>query len=156
MKTTVLSNNKYKGVRSYNGKPNTLTKVFYKAKFFKEKKAIEILLKLIIKELTKLIVKENFFCITAVNTVLSQWNLPQFLAKEISKKFKLPYYELFENSNQKIAVDNNKLKGKKILVIDDVIYSGSTMRRVNYLLDNAKADKMFFYALLKSPSYKKK
>ncbi len=154
MKKTIIANNFYRGIRTSNRQPNELTKTFYLAKFFKESSAIKQLVKLAKRELKKVIDGKQFDYITAVNNVISKWNLPKVIAKQLSKDFGIPYLDIFKDANQHLNVDKEKIKGKKILVIDDVIYSGSTIRRAAYLLRTAKAEEAVFYALLKSRSFK--
>lgn len=155
MKTTVISNNNYKGVRSYYGKPNKLTRIFYAAKFWKDNRALQQLTKLAEKELKDVIANTGVNYITAVNNVLSKYNMPKMIAKALAKKYGIVYLEIFKDANQKLNVDEKKITGKTIIVIDDVIYSGSTMKRALYLLRKAKVKTTFFYTMLKSPSFKK-
>jgi len=154
MKRIIISKNIYKGVRSYTGKPNVLTRIFYAAKFHKNERAVRKLTLTAIKELKQIVKKNDFDYITAVNTTSSKWNLPREIAKRVGDKYDIVYLEVFKDKNIHLAVKPDKIKGKKILVIDDVIYSGKTIKTTSFLLKKAKVNLTIFYAILKSPKYK--
>ena len=101
--------------------PNITAQLVVSAKFFNNKISLYrmiVLLHDVVKEKT-------YDIITCVNNRDSPFHLARALAIGIANKKKIIFKEVLSNHNQDAAT---YIKDKRILIVDDVIYKGTTMK----------------------------
>ena len=103
------------------GEPNITGRLVISAKFYDDKVSLFRMIVLLADQ-----VKQNQYdLVTPVNGRDSAFDLAKALAKGVAAKNKIPYAELLSNHN---ASCSPLVNGKKVLIIDDVIYRGRTMK----------------------------
>jgi len=138
-----LTVNRYKGIKQ-SKKPNEITKLIYRAKFLQEFDAIDTLAKNLIETLQGV----DFNVIIPTNTTHSKVNLPERICSIISKEKNIRLLKSgLQDKNKKAS---QMLKNKNVLIVDDVVYSGRTMRRCINSVKKVKPEKIFFIAIARS------
>lgn len=138
-----LTENKYKGIKKSKS-PNEITKEIYRAKFLQEFGSIDFLAKNLLDTLSGV----DFDIIVPTNTTHSKVNLPERICSIISETTKVRLLKSgLQDKNKKAS---KMLKGKKVLIIDDVVYSGRTMRKCIAAVKKVKPEKIYFIAIAKS------
>ncbi len=126
--------------------PNITAQLVIKAKFFDDKISLyrmTVLMHDIIKD-------KSYDIITCVNNRDSVFHLAKALAMGIASRKKIPFKEVFRDHNQ---VAENFVKGKRVLIIDDVIYKGVTMGTALNACMKQKPLLMHFLAFGKSQRF---
>ena len=93
---------------------------------------------------------EKYDYITGANNRDSNIDMGMELATRIADLKKIPYLKLLYNGN---AACKSEAKGKRILIIDDVIYQGKTMNKCVAAAKKAGAESVDFFAFGKSSNY---
>jgi adenine/guanine phosphoribosyltransferase-like PRPP-binding protein len=123
--------------------PNITAQLVVSAKFHNDKVSLYrmiILLYDVIKE-------KQYDIITCVNNRDSPFHLARALAMGVATKKKIPFKDILSNHNQEAAA---YIKDKRILIIDDVIYKGTTMGMALNACMKQKPVLMHFLAFGKS------
>jgi len=146
MKTShsIISDHVYRGSKS--GHVNAITHLIYGAKFFDNRKSFNALAKLCTYDINP----KDFDAIVPVNTRNSKYNLPANLANLIAQNLKIEYIEALYDDNKKCK---KSVKGLRILVFDDVIYTGKTMRTAKKSVSDAGAKSVTGFAIARSRSF---
>lgn len=147
MKTahSIISEHVYRG--KISGHVNSVTRLIYGAKFFNDTKSFDALVRLCAGDIHK----SDFDCIVPVNTRDSKYNLPANLAKVIASNLKLRYIDALHDHNKKCR---SSVKGLRVLVLDDVIYTGKTMLTAKKSVKAAGAASVTGFAIARSQSFK--
>jgi phosphoribosylpyrophosphate synthetase len=96
------------------------------------------------------LIEESFDIITCVNNRENDFHIARALAVGIGNKLKIPFKEVLSENNTKAE---KNIQGKRILIIDDVIYKGTTMKKVIETCSVKKPTKIYFLAFGKSERY---
>lgn len=126
--------------------PNITAQLVVAAKFFNDmvsRYRMIVLMADVVKEM-------QFDLITSVNGRDSKFNLAMALATGIGKKNKIPFMDAFSNHNTTCSKD---VAGKSVLIIDDVIYKGTTMKTAIDACMKQKPGKIYFLAFGKSQRF---
>ncbi|HMP86401.1 MAG TPA: phosphoribosyltransferase, partial [Lacibacter sp.] len=94
--------------------------------------------------------KYDIDLITPVNNRDSKFHLAKALADGIGLRMKLQSRELLYNGN---TACKPAVKGKKVLIVDDVIYKGTTMAKAIEAVSRQNPEKIFFLAFGKSQRF---
>jgi hypoxanthine phosphoribosyltransferase len=90
----------------------------------------------------------DFDVIVPVQTTHSKVSLPEKLSRTLSE---LSGVDLCTNGLKRGNTEAlKKLSGKKVLIIDDVVYSGTTMNKAKKAVEKVKAMKIYFIAVASS------
>ncbi|MFZ4056991.1 MAG: ribonuclease H-like domain-containing protein [Ferruginibacter sp.] len=136
---------KYKGDGSINN-PNITAQLVVQAKFYNDKISLYRMIVLMHD-----VVKDNDYdLITCVNNRDSIFHMARALAKGIASKCNIPFLELIHDHNTKA---DSIIKGKRILVVDDVIYKGTTMNKAIDACSQQKPALVHFLAFGKSSRF---
>ena len=146
MKTShsIISEHVYRG--KISGHVNSVTRLIYGAKFFNDRKSFDALVKLCAGDIHK----SDFDCIVPVNTRDSKFNLPANMAKQIASILKIRFIDAIYDHNTKCRTS---IKGLRVLVFDDVIYTGKTMLTAKKSVKAAGAASVTGFAIAKSKSF---
>lgn len=128
------------------GAPNITAQMVVGAKFFEDnisRYRIAVLMHDVVKDM-------SFDYITSVNGRDSKFDLAAFLAKFIARRTGIAYSELLSNGNTSCSPE---VKFKRILIIDDVIYKGRTMKKAIDACTKQRPAKIFFLAFGKSQRF---
>jgi len=123
--------------------PNITAQLVTSAKFFEDKVSryrIAVLMADVVKGM-------KFDLITSVNGRDSKFNLAQYLAIEIGKRNNIQYKDVFYNHNTECTED---VRNRSILIIDDVIYKGTTMKTSIAACTQRRPQSIYFLAFGKS------
>lgn len=143
MITKNLTKNKYIGIHQ-SAKISLITRLIYKAKFLQETEAINEICSILILQLHNI----DFDFVVAVQPTKSKFSLPHFISQQIADNKKCRYLKTGLKKGNKEASKN--LKGKKVLIIDDVVYSGKTAKKAITAVKKQKPEKIFFLAIAHS------
>ena len=146
MKTqhTIISDHVFRGKTS--GFINSVTRLIYGAKFYNDVKAFNSLVRLCTGDINK----TTFDAIVSVNTRDSKFNLPQRMAKQIASNLGIRYIDALYDHNTKCKPS---VKGLRILIFDDVIYTGKTMSIAHNSVRSAGAKSVVGFAIARSRNY---
>ncbi len=136
---------KYKDA-STGSEPNITAQMVIGAKFFKDfisEYRMAVLMADVVKEM-------DFDIITAVNNRDSKYNLARQLALRIAKRQRIRYIDLLSNNN---TTCSDEARGKRLLIIDDVIYKGTTMKTAIDACLKKRPEKIYFLAFGKSQRF---
>jgi hypothetical protein len=128
------------------GYPNITAQMVVGAKFFDDKVSryrMSVLMYDVVKNM-------RFDLVTSVNGRDSKFDLAAYLAKNIAMRLKVPYEDLFSNHNNTCSP---VVKNKTVLIIDDVIYKGRTMRTAIESCSIKGPQKIYFLAFGKSQRF---
>ncbi len=127
-------------------KPNITAQMVIGAKFFNDKVSLyrmQVLMHDVVKNI-------DFDIITAVNGRDSAFHLAGELARGIARRKKTPYLPLLSDGNTKCSAE---VRGKKVLIVDDVIYKGRTMNLAIESCLRQLPAKIYFLAFGKSSRF---
>lgn len=138
-----LTTFKYKGIKQ-SKTPNEITKLIYRSKFLQEPAAIDE----ICDRLFFLLSDVDFNVVIPVNTTHSKFSLPEVLSRHIANKFKKKFKAngLFDKNNYA----DLSLEKKRVLIVDDVVYSGKTKMKAIRAVKRCKPEAVFFLAVASS------
>jgi len=128
------------------GKSNDIARLIYGAKFFNSETCFNRLVKICCNDIDA----RDFDAIVPVNTRDSHFSLPQRMCREIAVKLKLKYLDVLYEKNK---YAENDVKNLKVLVFDDVIYTGATMRKSVNSCIKAGAKSVKFFAICHSKKF---
>jgi len=140
----IISEHIFRGKTS--GHINSVSHLIYGAKFYNSIKAFDALVRLCIGDIQK----TKFDAIIPVNTRDSKYNLPYHLAKEIAEKLDIRFLNALSDKN---STCKPSVKGLKVLVFDDVIYKGTTMKKACASVRSAGAMTIHGFAIARSRSF---
>ena len=126
--------------------PNVTAQLVIDAKFNGDKVALyrmQVLMHDVVKSL-------KFDIVTSVNGRDSKFHLAGALAQGIANRLKSPYRSVLYNNNTSCAAE---VKGKSILIVDDVIYKGRTMQAAIQAAMYQRPQSIFFLAFGKSKRF---
>jgi predicted amidophosphoribosyltransferase len=141
---SIISDHVFRGKTS--GFVNSVTRLIYGAKFYDEQKPFEALVRLCTGDINK----KSFDAIVPVNTRDSKYNLPANLAKIIASNLKIKYLDALYANNTKCR---NTVKGLRVLIFDDVIYTGKTMTTAKNSVKIAGAKSVTGFAIARSRNF---
>lgn len=125
---------------------NITAQLVVRSKFYDDKVALYrmiVLMHDVVKEM-------QFDLITPVNNRDSKFHLAKALATGIGKRSHTPAMELLQDGNSKCS---NLVRGKKVLIVDDVIYKGTTMAKAIEAVSKQKPEQIYFLAFGKSQRF---
>lgn len=125
---------------------NITAQLVIKSKFYNDKVSLYRMIVL----MHDVVKNMKFDCITPVNSRNSSFHLAKALATGIALRMKLPVQELITNNN---TISSSAVKGKKVLIVDDVIYKGTTMVKAIEAVSKQKPDQIYFLAFGKSQRF---
>lgn len=128
------------------GNPNITARMVVGAKFFNDvtsRYRMAVLMYDLVKEM-------KFDFVTSVNGRDSKFDLAAYLAKSIARRLGVQYQELLSENNTSCS---GFIKNKTVLVVDDVIYKGSTMKKAIAACSKQKPIKIYFLAFGKSQRF---
>lgn len=126
--------------------PNITAQLVVSAKFYNDKISLYRMIVL----MADVVKNMQFDFITSVNGRDSKFNLAMALATGIGKKYKLPFLDVFSDYNKTCS---KSAAGKSVLIIDDVIYKGTTMQTAIASCMKQKPGKIYFLAFGKSQRF---
>ena len=126
--------------------PNITSQLVVSAKFFNDKVSLYRMIVL----MSDVVKDKQFDLITCVNNRDSPFHLARALALGISLRIKTPFMELLSNHNQHCS---KQATNKNILVVDDVIYKGTTMKLAIESCSRQRPSKIHFLAFGKSQRF---
>lgn len=128
------------------GQPNITAQLVVSAKFFNDlvsQYRMIVLMHDVIKH-------RRFDLVTSVNGRDSKYDLAAALARGIARRLGIEYRQVFSNNNK---ICNAAVQNKTILIIDDVIYKGTTMQTAITAASKQKPIRIFFLAFGKSQRF---
>ena len=131
-----LTKNHYVGIH-FADKPNAIAKLVYFAKFLQNSNAIDEITNNIFQTVQDI----DFDYILPVYTTKTKTSLPLEIARRLSTIKNKKYLAKFWTQPEKY-----NLTGKNILVVDDIISSGRTMRKAISLVKKQNPKKIYFIA----------
>ncbi len=144
MKSETIALHYYKGIHQ-SRQINKATETLYRAKFLHEQHAITK----IAAEMSLAVASFWFDVIIPVFCSRSRFCLPVELARKISNVYSVPMLDNFFEKPQ-----NYNLSGKTVLVIDDVIQTGTTASIVKRYIEPLHPSKIIYIAYAVSPAFK--
>jgi adenine/guanine phosphoribosyltransferase-like PRPP-binding protein len=126
--------------------PNITSQLVISAKFYGDKVSLYRMIVL----LADVVKEKEYDIITAVNNRDSDFHLARALAQGIAQKRNASYTEVMSNHNQTASA---VIRGKKILIVDDVIYKGRTMTTAIDACMKQKPGQVHFLAFGKSQRF---
>ena len=141
----IISDHVFRGRNS--GHINSVTRLIYGAKFFNDIPCRDSLVRFSAGDIDA----KRFDAIVPVNIRDSRYNLTCALASRIAKRLNIQYKDALYDHNTHCK---SSVKGLRILVFDDVIYTGTTMSRAVNAVRLAGARSITGYAIAKSKKFK--
>lgn len=138
--------NKYTNPQEVDSGRNITAQLVISAKFYEDQISLYrmvVLMHDVIKEF-------KFDLITPVNNRDSKFHLAKALATGIGKRAKVTTLELLQEQNTKCS---NLVRNKKVLIVDDVIYKGTTMAKAIEAVSKQKPEQIYFLAFGKSQRF---
>jgi RNase_H superfamily/Phosphoribosyl transferase domain len=126
--------------------PNITAQMVIKAKFEEDRVSLYRMIVL----MTDVVSKFKFDVITSVNGRDSKFHLAGALAQGIANRLKTPYQVMLGNNN---TTCSPAVSGKRILIVDDVIYKGRTMQAAIQAAMYQRPDAIYFLAFGKSKRF---
>ena len=126
--------------------PNITAQMVVTAKFHGDKISLYRMIIL----MTDVIKDKTFDIITCVNNRDSPFHLAKALAMGIALRKKIPFKDVLSDHNQKAIPE---IGNKSILIVDDVIYKGTTMKLALDACSKQRPSKIHFLAFGKSQRY---
>ena len=125
---------------------NITAQLVVSAKFYGDKISLYRMIVL----MADVIKDEKFDLITCVNNRDSDFHLAKALANGIALRKRIPFKEVLQNRNTTCTA---AVKDKRVLIIDDVIYKGTTMNLAVASVVKQKPAKIYFLAFGKSQRF---
>ncbi len=122
---------------------NITAQMVVSAKFYGDKVSLYRMIVL----MADVVKDRSYDLVTCVNNRDSPFHLAKALAIGIALRVKVPFQEVISNHN---TVASPAVRGKRILIIDDVIYKGTTMAKALEACMKEKPAFMHFLAFGKS------
>lgn len=145
----IICTEKYEGIH-HTTKPSAHTKDIIKAKFLLDAKAKDKLATHAINNIVKSGIDVSDFTVVPVQPRLAKISLPASVANRIAQKLKLTFNDALYLENTKAR---SSVKGQNILLIDDVVYSGRTLKTAYNALKKAGASNVVSVVLAKSTRF---
>jgi len=142
---TIISDHVFRGRTS--GKANDIARIIYGAKFFNNSTSLRTLIRICAHD----IVPRGIDAIVPINTRDSHYNIPARISRAVAIKLKIKYIDALYHQNTKAR---DSLRGLNILLLDDVIYTGTTMRSAINACEKAGAKSVRFFAVAHSKHFK--
>lgn len=125
---------------------NITSQIIIQATFYDDKVSLYRMIVLI-----NFVVKNNHYdYVTCVNNRDNPFHVAKALAVSIAMRKRLPFKEIISDQYIKAT---NIIKGKKVLIIDDVIYKGRTMKAALDACTKQKPLLLHFLAFGKSSKF---
>ena len=126
--------------------PNITAQLVVSAKFHGDKISLYRMIIL----MTDVVKDKQFDLITCVNNRDSPFHLAKALALGIALRKKIPFKDVLSDHNTKAI---SEIGNKSILIVDDVIYKGTTMKLALDACSKQRPSKIHFLAFGKSQRY---
>ncbi len=140
----IISDHVYRGKNS--GHVNSMTRMIYAGKFFNNPTAIEKLIKVCSGDIPD----DKFDAIVPIKPSYNRTNFVLKLARGIAKRKKIKLIDALYNNNTKCKPS---VRGLRILIFDDVIYSGKTMKKAVNSVAAQKPKSISYFAIAKSKTF---
>lgn len=128
------------------GHPNITAQMVIAAKFFNDlvsQYRITVLMYDVVKNM-------KFDFITSVNGRDSKFDLAAYIARGLARRLGVDYRAMFSDANKRCSP---LIRNRTVLIIDDVIYKGTTMQTAITAAGKQKPVKIFFLAFGKSQRF---
>jgi hypothetical protein len=126
--------------------PNITAQLVVQAKFYNDKISLYRMVVL----MHDVIKSKDYDIITCVNNRDSPFHLARALAIGIALRKKKPFSDILTEHNTKAS---NKIEGKRVLIIDDVVYKGTTMKSALDACSKQRPALLHFLAFGKSSRF---
>lgn len=126
--------------------PNITAQLVMAAKFFNDlvsRYRMAVLMHDVVKEM-------KFDFVTSVNGRDSKFDLAAYLARGIARRLHVEYRPLLSEGNTSCS---GFVRNKTVLIIDDVIYKGTTMKKAIEACSKHRPIKIYFLAFGKSQRF---
>jgi phosphoribosylpyrophosphate synthetase len=134
----------FRGKRT--GKSNDIARHIYGAKFFDNPTSFKILTRIVTNDIDP----KGWDFIVPVLPRDSRYNLNSRIVAAVAKNLKIKVLNTMSKSN---TLCGSAVKGQNILLFDDVIYTGNTMKIAMQACLNAGASKVRYFAIAHSASF---
>ncbi len=141
---SIISDHVYRG--KHSGHINSVTRLIYAGKFFGNSVAVEKLIILCAGDIPG----NKFDAIVPVKPTYNKTNFVLRIAQGIAKKKKIKLIDALYDKNAKCKTS---VKGLRILVFDDVMYSGKTMKKAVSSVVAQKPKSISYFAIAKSKTF---
>lgn len=148
MKTSVhsiISDHVFRGKST--GKSNDIARIIYGAKFFNNDKSLTQLIRIACNDIDP----KGIDIIVPINTRDSRYNIPYRIAKQVAAVLKVKFMDALSSANTKASA---KLKGRNVLLLDDVIYTGRTLSIASAACTKVGAKSVKAFAIAHSKKFK--
>lgn len=148
VKPHILSSKVYQGCHVKGSKtkfqtPGQVALWILAAKHKKDPEAIEALTKIAVEKIGS----KSFDYIVPIAPNSSKLSIPEVVARALSAKGNGKFLRCLSKDNKKAAFS---FTGKSVLIVDDVVDTGATMRKAIKAIQEAGAAKITFYAIAKA------
>lgn len=129
-----------------HGNPNVTAQMVVGAKFFDDlviRYRMAVLMHDVVKDF-------KFDFVTSVNKRDSKFDLAEFLGRSIARRLGVEYRQLISQGNTSCSA---LAYNKRVLIVDDVIYKGTTMKKAIDACSKQRPMKIFFLAFGKSQRF---
>lgn len=141
----IISDHVFRGRTS--GKSNDIARIIYGAKFFNNAQSLQALIRIAANDIDS----RYLDAIVPVNTRDSHYNIPSRIAKAVAAKHEIRYIDALYDKN---AHARASIRGLRIILLDDVIYTGATMQRAVNACKRAGAKSVTYFAICHSKKFK--
>lgn len=145
----LICTEKYEGIH-HTTKPSAHTKNIIKAKMLLDAKAKDTLANHALQNLSRTGLDFSDFMVVPVQPRIAKVSLPASIANRIASKLKLQFNDALYSENSKARAS---VKDKNIILVDDVIYSGKTLKKADAALKKAGAKQIVWLVLAKSTRF---
>ena len=139
----VISDHVFRGKTS--GKSNDIARIIYGAKFFNNEKSLQSLIRIAANDIDP----RGLDAIVPVNTRDSRYNIPYRISVKVAKILKIKCIDALHTQNTQAR----GIRNLNIILFDDVIYTGATMRKAVDACKKAGAKSVRFFAICHSKSF---
>ncbi len=140
---TIISDHVFRGKTS--GKSNDIARIIYGAKFFNNETSLKVLIRIAANDIDP----RGLDAIVPINTRDSHFNIPFRIAEKAAKKLNLKCIDALYKENTQAR----GIRGLNVILLDDVIYTGTTMRKAVKACKKAGAKSVRFFAICHSKSF---
>ena len=140
---TIISDHVFRGKTS--GKSNDIARIIYGAKFFNNAKSLSSLIRIASRDIDP----KGIDAIIPVNTRDSRYNIPARISQKVASILKIKYIDALHTQN----TTARGIRGLNVIIFDDVIYTGATMRKAVDACKRAGAKSVKFFAICHSKSF---